>query len=364
MTEAHSIAQQTAPRPANGSTIQFPVEVRKSPAVEGQSTSGVAGNVLLVEDDPVIRRSLTVALRAHGYRVEATDQGEVGLEVARELDPDVVLLDVRMPGMNGYEVCRRLKEDPATRLTPVVFLTGEADSESRLEGLDVGASDYLTKPVRLTELLARVRNLVASRRAIQDLDSAQEILFAIARTVEARDEETGDHCERLADLVVRMGRELGLDGDDLTTLRRGAYLHDIGKIGIPDAVLLKPGSLTPDERDVMCRHVAIGVEMCSRLRSLRAVLPIISCHHERLDGSGYPRGLAGDEVPFLARVFQVADVWDALSNDRCYRKAFPADEAVAILRAETDRGWWDPDVVEALARLVTPDPDSRGSRGQ
>ncbi len=311
------------------------------------------GTVLAVDDDPEVLEALADTLGLLGYEVWQALDGETALMLARERQPDVILLDVQMPGMDGYEVCRRLKATEEAQLIPVVFLTGRKGREDRIKGLDAGATDFLSKPCDLTDLEVRVRNLVGFRRLTQDLDSAERILFSIARTIEARDESTGEHCDRLARAAVELGRHLDLDDDSLQTLRRAGYLHDIGKIGIPDAVLLKQGPLTESEWSIMRGHVEIGVDICSPLRTLRPVLPIIRHHHEKLDGTGYPDGLAGNEIPHLARVFQVVDIFDALTNERCYREALPVAEALEILRAETfERGWWDPRAVESLAALV------------
>lgn len=310
------------------------------------------GDVLAVDDDPDALETIAEALGTLGYTVWQAEDGQAAIALARDQNPDVILLDVVMPGMDGYEVCRRLKSDPITRLIPVVFLTGHGGREPRIAGLEAGATDFLSKPCELTELEVRVRNLVEFRRVTDELDSAEEMVFSIARTVEARDAGTGDHCDRLARMAVRLGERLGLGEDDLKALKRGAYLHDLGKVGIPDAVLLKPGALDEAEWRVMRRHVEIGVEICGPLRSLRPVLPIIRHHHERLDGSGYPDGLKGDEIPFLARVFQVADVFDAVTNDRVYRSALSVSEAIAVLRREVGRGWWDPTIVAEFLRLV------------
>lgn len=311
------------------------------------------GTVLVVDDQPESLESLADALRPLGYDVWQALDGPSGLRLARERQPDVVLLDVMMPGMNGFEVCRRLKEDLETQLLPIVFLTGLDSRQARIEGLEAGATDFLAKPFDLVELEVRVRNLVSFRRLTQDLDSAEQMLFAVARAVEARDEGTGDHCDRLSSLAARLGANLGLDAESVKSLRRGGYLHDIGKIGIPDAILLKPGKLTPEEWLVMRTHVEIGVRICSPLRTLRPVLPIIRHHHERRDGSGYPDGLKGDDIPLLARIFQVVDVFDALTNDRPYRRALNETGALALLHDETNRGWWDPKIVDAFAETLT-----------
>ncbi len=310
------------------------------------------GRVLAVDDDPGALESIAVALGTLGYEVWQAAEGETALVTARDQQPDVILLDVMMPGLDGYEVCRQLKNDPQTQLIPVVFLTGQDSRAARISGLDAGAADFLNKPCEITELHVRVRNLVGFRRLTEELDSAEEMVFTIARTVEARDEGTGDHCDRLARFAVRLGEHLGLDGENLKALNRGGYLHDLGKVGIPDRILLKPGKLTDEEWTIMRRHVEIGVEICSPLRTLRSVLPIIRHHHERFNGTGYPDGLSGEEIPYLARVFQVVDIYDALTNDRCYRSALSIDEAVEILTKETDRGWCDPDIVNIFFDMI------------
>ncbi len=312
----------------------------------------VAGTVLIVDDQPQSLEAMRDALLPLGFEVWQALEGESGLLLARERQPDVILLDVMMPGIDGFEVCRRLKADEETRLLPVVFLTGLDSRDARLRGLEAGATDFLTKPFDLVELEVRVRNLVSFRRLTQDLDDAEKMLFAVARAVEARDEGTGDHCDRLSLLGARLGQHMGLDPEAVKALRRAGYLHDIGKIGIPDAVLLKPGRLDESEWKVMRSHVEIGVQICAPLRTLRPVLPIIRHHHERRDGSGYPDGLSGDDIPQLARVFQVVDVFDALTNDRPYRKALSAEDALTVQREEEARGWWDRDILEAFAAMI------------
>jgi len=310
------------------------------------------GTVLVVDDQPENLQLLVDSLRPLGYQVWPAADGPTALAIARERLPDVILLDVMMPAMDGFEVCRRLKADSETRLLPVVFITGLDSREARLEGLDIGATDFLSKPFDLTELEVRVRNLVSFRNLTRDLDSAEEMMFSIARAVEARDEGTGDHCDRLSLLAAQLGERIGLDAEAVKALRRAGYLHDIGKIGIPDAVLLKPGKLTDEEWVVMRSHVEIGVRICSPLRTFRSVLPIIRNHHERRDGTGYPDHLKGEEIPLVARVFQVVDVFDALTNDRPYRKALSAAKALEVMQGETTRGWWDPTIVDTFAAMV------------
>jgi putative two-component system response regulator len=316
------------------------------------STMVAAGKVLVIDDQPQSLEAMRQALHPLGFEVWQALDGETGFLLARERQPDVILLDVMMPGVDGYEVCRRLKADEETRLLPVVFFTGLDSRQARLRGLEVGATDFLSKPFDLVELEVRVRNLVHFRRLTQDLDDAEKMLFAVARTIEARDEGTGEHCDRLSQLAAQLGEHIGLDQEAVKALRRAGYLHDIGKVAVPDAVLLKPARLNQGEWRIMRSHVEIGVKICAPLRTLRPVLPIIRHHHEHSNGSGYPDSLSGEHIPLLARVFQVVDVFDALTNDRPYRKALAVDEALELQREETLRGWWDREIFDAFAAMV------------
>jgi putative two-component system response regulator len=262
--------------------------------------------------------------------------------------PDVILLDVTMPSMDGLEVCRRLKADPATRLIPIVLITGQAQLSDRLRGLEAGADEILEKPVHPHELKARVRSLSRMKYLIDALDSAEAAFMALALTIEARDPMTIGHCERLAKHAVRLGRALALSGEDLDALHRGGYLHDLGKVGIPDSVLLKAGRLTPEEFELMKRHPDIGDNLCAPLQSLKRVRPIVRFHHERLDGSGYPTGLKGDDVPLLAQIVGIVDVFDALTSPRPYRGAIAAEDAVRHLVDEAESGKFSRRFVEAF----------------
>lgn len=284
-------------------------------------------------------------LTVEGYSVLEAGNGLQALECIAHNKPDLVLLDVSMPGMDGFEVCRRLKQSESTRLIPVVFVTALDDRRARLRGIEVGGDDFLSKPFDQLQLSARVKSLIHQKRLNEDLDHASEVLFSIARTVESRDPNTGDHCERLAELGQAFGEYLGLSAAQIRDLRWAGYLHDIGKVGIPDRVLLKTGPLSPEERAIMRQHVFIGEEICRPLRTMQGVLPVIRHHHERWDGSGYPDGLVGSEIPLLAQVFQVVDIYDALTNERPYKPAFSMAEAIAILREETQRGWRNPQLL-------------------
>jgi putative two-component system response regulator len=257
-------------------------------------------------------------------------------------------MDVMMPHMDGFEACRAIKEDRSTRLIPVVLVTSLDDTTSRMRGIEAGADDFITKPFNAPELRARVRSLLRIKGYTDELDSAESVIVSLALTIEARDSTTDGHCQRLAQYAFALGRTLGLDEDDLSALARGGYLHDVGKIGIPDAVLLKRGPLTPDEYALIKQHTVVGERLCGELRSLRTVRPIVRHHHERLDGSGYPDGLCGDAIPLLAQIMGVVDVFDALTTDRPYRAALPVASAVAELRSEVARGWRRAGLVETF----------------
>jgi putative two-component system response regulator len=314
--------------------------------------SSAPPTVLVADDTESVRTLFVQLLVSEGYRVVAARDGEEALALAQEHGPDLFLLDVRMPGPDGLEVCRRLKAATETRLTPVILITGLADMSDRIEGIEAGADEFLTKPVNPHELRARVRALWRMKQLIDELDSAEAAFMTLALTIEARDPSANCHCERLAHYAVRLGTALGLEGDDLGALHRGGYLHDVGKVGVPDAVLLKPGRLTSEEVDIMRRHPLIGDTLCAPLQSLRHVRPIIKHHHERLDGSGYPDRLKGEDIPLLARIVAIVDVYDALTTDRPYRSALTHEIAVSELEAGVLSGHYDPRCVEAFLDIT------------
>ena len=309
------------------------------------------GYVLVVDDAAATRDLLTSVLTRDGHRVECAHDGRAVPGFVRNQQPDLVLMDVLMPHVDGFAACVALKSDPATRLIPVVLITGLDDSESRVRGIEAGADDFLTKPFNLVELRARVRSLVRIKRYTDDLDSAEAAIISLALTIEARDPFTNGHCQRLAAYAGQLGAAIGLSADDLTVLTRGTFLHDIGKVGIADAILLKPGPLTRDEYREMQQHTVIGDRVCSELRSLRKVRPIVRNHHERLDGSGYPDGLRGDDIPLLAQITGIVDVFDALTAARPYREALPVDAAFDVLHDEVKRGWRRSDLVAVWTDL-------------
>ena len=318
----------------------------------GQSPLSRRTRVLVADDTESIRVLFERLLTSEGYEVTSAVDGVDALEAARAQRPDVILLDVGMPGIDGIEVCRLLKQDAATRLTPVVLVTGLSELPDRIRGIEAGADDFLTKPVHPHELRARVASLSRMKLLTDELDSAEGAFLALALTIEARDPTTRGHCERLAHWAVLLGQALGLPAGDLDALHRGGYLHDVGKVGVPDAVLLKPGPLTDAEFAVMKRHSEIGDSLCAPLQSLRHVRPIIRCHHERLDGSGYPAGLRGDDVPVLAQIVGIVDVYDALTSDRPYRRSIDPDAAARHLLDAVEQGRFAKSHVEAFLDRV------------
>lgn len=320
-----------------------------------ESTPGSRrSRVLIADDQENIRSLFHRVLSADGHDVVLAPDGASALSAIHRHRPDVVLLDVAMPLVDGLEVCRQLKADPATRLTPVVLVSGQTDLEDRINGIEAGADEYLSKPVHPHELRARIRSLSRVKQLIDALDSAEAAFVALALTIEARDPHTNGHCERLSRLAVQLGQALGLGADDLHALRRGGYLHDIGKVGVPDSILLKPAPLTSEELAVMRRHPEIGDSLCAPLQSLRTVRPIILGHHERIDGSGYPAGLRDDAVPLLAQVVGIVDVYDALTSKRPYRGALTHDEAVKFMLEETHIGRFNAAYVDAFLDAVVP----------
>ncbi|MGH9580146.1 MAG: HD domain-containing phosphohydrolase, partial [Terriglobales bacterium] len=276
---------------------------------------------------------------------------------------DLVLLDIEMPLLNGFAVCQRLKSNPETRLTPVVLVTGLSATEDRVRGIEAGADDFLTKPVERSELLARVRSLLSLKAHTDELERAESVLFALARSIEGKDPYTQGHCERLSEHSALLARQIGLPEEQVTALRRAGIVHDIGKVAVSDAILLKPARLTAEEFRTMQEHPAVGERICKPLKSFKLVLPIIRHHHEKLDGTGYPDGLKGGSIPLTARVLTIVDVFDALTTERPYKRAFPATDALHTMEQEVRRGWWDEELFAEFQRLQHSRKDPARARG-
>jgi putative two-component system response regulator len=316
------------------------------------ASAGHHETILVADDNESNRELLSALLSAEGYEVVCATDGVQALEHVNGNAIDLALLDVVMPGPTGFAVCQAMKSKPETRLIPVILLTSLNSDDDRIHGIMCGADDFLNKPVNKHELLARVHSLLRLKQFTDELDSAETVLFSLALSIEAKDPYTEGHCDRLSKYSVALGEKLGLPEDLRVALRRGGLVHDIGKLAVPESILLKPGPLTPEERKIMQQHTIVGERICAPLRSFRYVLPIIRHHHEKQDGSGYPDGLKSEQIPLTARILQITDIYDALITDRPYRKALPLEKAFAIMREEVKRGWWDASILNEFETMV------------
>jgi putative two-component system response regulator len=328
--------------------------------MRAQSHPSVTGTILVADDQVANRELLDEFLSAQGFTVITAADGASALETLAHHPIDLVLLDVMMPKLNGFEVCERIKNSGETDLIPVVLITALSDKDDRLKGISVGADDFLTRPVDLSELLARARSLLKLKYRTDELERAESVLFSLARSIESKDPYTHGHCERLSDYAVSLGQRVGLSPEEITALRRAGVVHDIGKVAVPDAILLKPGRLSEDEWKVIRQHPIVGERICEPLKSFRLVLPIIRHHHEKYNGMGYPDGLRGEAIPTGARILQIVDVFDALTTERPYKRGFSIDEAVAVMQEEVAKGWWDPKIFEQFEELVRRDSETSG----
>jgi putative two-component system response regulator len=307
--------------------------------------------ILIVDDLDENRQLLAELLEPEGHEVEEARDGQEAVERAFADPPDLVIMDITMPRLSGLDACRLLKSDPRTRLVPVVLVTAHSSRSDRLQGIAAGCDDFLTKPVDGEQLLARVRTALELKSLFDQLEEAENVLVSLANALEAKDSYTRGHSERVAQLARSLAAGAGLDAESVRNVRRAGLIHDIGKIGIPLDYLQKAGPLTDAEFAAVKRHPLIGHEICRPLRTLAPLLPLIRSHHERLDGSGYPDGLRGDEIPLATRCLTVVDVFDALTSVRSYRAPLEPREALATLEREARAGFWDCDVVALLERL-------------
>lgn len=325
-------------------------------SLSGDPRGARTQTALVVDDQPTYADALARLLNGEGLTTDVVLDGKSALRSVDDRPPDIVLLDVGLPDLSGLEVCRRIKGNSASRLIPVVLVSGSWGRAHRIAAINAGADDFIPKPIDAEELKARVRALLSVKQYTSELESAEAVVISLALMVEARDPYTAGHCERLARYAAALGSAVGMSPADVTALRRGGYLHDIGKIAIPDAILLKNGPLTTDEIAMMRCHPTIGTELCSNLQSLGPVLPIVRQHHERLDGSGYPDGLRGGAISTLAQVIAIVDVFDALTTTRPYRPALTMARAHEELRGEVRTGRLNANLVHAFLDLL------RGSR--
>lgn len=325
----------------------------------------MGSTVLIVDDEYSGRETLESVLEGEGYNILMAENGMQAIEKAKAYQPDVILLDVMMPGMTGFEVCERIRSDPQVAEIPIIILTALDDRDSLLTGLKSGADDFISKPFDRFELRARLigitrlnrfHKLVDEREKLQQahqhlLDAYDATIAGWSHAMDLRDRETEGHSQRVTELTLKLAKAFGIEEDQLTHIRHGALLHDMGKLGIPDSILQKPDQLTNEEWVVMRKHPQFAYEMLYPIEYLRPALDIPYCHHEKWDGTGYPRGLKGEEIPIAARIFAIVDVWDAITSNRPYRPAYSIEQALNHIREQSGKHF-DPQVVDVFFRLV------------
>lgn len=336
----------------------------REPLSDSLAAASGGGHILVVDDDPAVRRLLRRCLELSGYTVDESGSAEEALDRIPRSLYDLVFLDLNLPDRSGHEILEAIRSEPATRLLPVVMLTGLGTTEDRIRAYREGATDFLPKPFVPEELIPRVRSLVLLKQFADEHEHVEKVFLALAITIDARDAFTAGHSGRVADFADGIAARMKLDHIARLEIRRGALFHDLGKVVIPDSVLGKPGPLTPDERQIIERHPAAGYEVLAPMRTMRRILPIVYHHHERLDGSGYPGGISGDEITMPIRIVTVSDVFDALTSTRAYRDAHATATAFEVLDDGVRKGWWDGAVVGELrgslgssrSRITVPVP--------
>ncbi|MBI3540679.1 MAG: response regulator [Deltaproteobacteria bacterium] len=318
----------------------------------GNSSLARRSRVLIVDDNPTNVELIKKQLHGNDYDFEASYNGYDALEKTRTWSPDLILLDLMMPGMSGYDVCKSLKADKTYRFIPIIIITAMSELEDKLKAIDIGADDFLMKPFNKLELITRIRSLLRLKTLYDDLDSSENILFSLAQAIETKDQYTRGHSERVARYSRMLAKALGLSESDQEFIWRGGLLHDIGKIGISEVILHKPGPLNEEEMIHIRTHPQKGFEICSPLKSLSPSLTVIKSHHERFDGCGHPDGLECDKIPLMARIASIADSFDAMTTDRPYRKAMKLEEALKIFDREIGNGQWDPQLVTEFVKMM------------
>jgi len=308
--------------------------------------------ILIVDDNKVNVELLRTQLKPYQYDVDVSYDGEDALAKIQKTRPDLVLLDLMMPKISGFEICRSIKQNKETQFIPVIVITALQELDDKLKAIELGADDFLVKPINRLELTTRIKSLLHVKSLHDDLDTSENILISLAEALEAKDFYTRGHSDRVANIVILIGKQMGLSERTLEFMRKGSLLHDIGKIGIKESILLKPGKLTDEEMAHIRSHPSRGYDICAPLKSLEPCLPIIRSHHERMDGEGYPDGLKGEEIPMPAKITAVADAYDAMTSDRPYRKGMNKETAIKVFENEVDSGQWEPAVVKILIEIL------------
>lgn len=313
-------------------------------------------NIMVVDDNYSNVELLDALLSARGYNVLKAYNGEDALKIAEDVRPHLILLDVMMPKMDGYEVCKRLKTSDVTKFIPVIMLTALSSVEDKVKGIEAGADDFISKPFQKPELLARVRSLVRVKNLLEELEDARNVIFSLAIALDFNDPYTHGHSQRVSELAVKLSGFLGLSYMEQENIRDAGLLHDIGKIATDKGVLHKPGALNGIEYEHVKQHPVVGEKICSPLNFAKPLLPIIRSHHERFNGAGYPDGLYGDNIPLGARIIAIVDLYDALTSARPYRRGMMQDVALEVMKIEAGKGYWDREILMSFIATLKETP--------
>jgi putative two-component system response regulator len=305
--------------------------------------------VLLVDADSSSRLDWEALLRNYGYKVVSTDNAEAAIGECHNAQPDLVLIEGSLPDIGAAEFCSQLKSDPSMIAVPVVLSLPQADPATIRSGVAKGPDDFWARPTSRWEALNRIQAILSFRTYVDK--QTESVAFSLARSLDAKDPSSSGHSDRVREYSIELAKDLELSADDTNALRLASILHDVGKIAVPDAILFKPAALNATEMEVVRQHPVVGENICTPLNAFRDALPIIRHHHERMDGSGYPDGLAGEEIPLLARITQVVDIYDALTSDRSYRRALAPEAALSVLASEVARGWLDGPLVDRFMAI-------------
>ncbi|MCP5463502.1 MAG: response regulator [Deltaproteobacteria bacterium] len=316
------------------------------------SDRGVKRKILVVDDNETNVELICMHLKPFPYEIIKAYNGEEALQKIQENEPDLILLDLMMPKVSGYEVCQKIKSDPKTALIPVIIITALRELDDKIKALELGADDFLIKPFNKIELITRIKSLLRMKVLLDEMDHAESMVFALVEALEAKDIYTRGHSERVAKYSMILAREMGMTEQEVEVIRKGSLLHDIGKIGVKDAILNKVEKLTQEEIAHIRTHPARGYEICKSLKSFKAYLPCIRWHHERMDGKGLPDGIPGEKIPTSARICAITDAFDAMTSNRPYRKGISPLQASNIFERERDSGQWDPDIIDVFVNLI------------
>ncbi len=313
--------------------------------------------ILIVDDNKVNVELIRAQLKPFDYKVDVAYDGEEALERIDKHPPDIVLLDLMMPKISGYEVCRSIKQNKKTQFIPVIVITALQELEDKIKAIELGADDFLVKPFNKLELTTRIKSLLQVKSLHDDLETSENILFSLAKAMEAKDLYTRGHSERVAKIAVAIAEAMNLNQREVEIINKGGLLHDIGKIGVKEHILLKPGRLTDEEMAHVQTHAKIGYDICSPLKSIEEALPCIRSHHERHDGSGYPDGLKDNDIPLKGQIMAIADAYDAMTTDRPYREGMPRETAIKIFEDEINSGQWNPELVTIFLETLKEGKD-------